>query len=175
MSLSGHGSCLSHVYPLTVGVVCPPQVPALYMCSPWVEQSRLAHTLQANPLPVSPQVPERYRVSGQTALVQSMHPVLPRVGLYVVALHFGHVFPSTDVESHPHDESQLSIFELDFEPSSYVRNASHPSHSQDVPYATEVASWPGLQLQALSQLVSQPNNPKNPSQSSQLSSQNLSP
>lgn len=54
----GHGSCVSHVYALAVGVVLPPQLPALYSCSP--VHCRLSHAWQIYPLPSLPQVPARY-------------------------------------------------------------------------------------------------------------------
>ena len=50
----GHGWCVSHAYPL----VLPPQLPALYSCSP--VHCRLSHALQIYPLPSLPQVPVRY-------------------------------------------------------------------------------------------------------------------
>ena len=67
----GHGSCVSHVYAFAVGVVGPPQLPALYLCSP--EHCVFSHALHVKPLPAASQVPLRYSPSAQIAFSHSAH------------------------------------------------------------------------------------------------------
>lgn len=67
----GHGWCVSHAYALAVGVALPPQLPALYSCSP--VHCRLSHAWQIYPLPSLPQVPARYCSWAHAAFSHELH------------------------------------------------------------------------------------------------------
>ena len=106
----GHGSCVSHVYAFAVGVVGPPQLPALYSCRS-SEHCVFLHALHVKPLFVASQVPLRYSPSAQIAFSHAAHsslfvdpPQLPTLYccvLHVNVLHQLHVMTLLEVEYAP--------------------------------------------------------------------------